>query len=147
RDRPLRPETLTLVLAKGRGHLAGMTQPQFHPMPDGRQITFRHRAGTGPTIVFLPGYRSDMAGSKATALFDWAEQEDRACLLFDYSGCGESSGTFEEGTLSRWQEEVAALIEDRVAGPVILVGSSMGGWLMLLVGHTLGSRLAGLVGI
>lgn len=116
-------------------------------MPDGRQIAFRHRAGTGPTIVFLPGYRSDMAGSKATALFDWAEQKDRGCLLFDYSGCGESSGTFDEGTLSRWQEEVAALIEDRVEGPVILVGSSMGGWLMLLVGHTLGSRLAGLVGI
>ena len=124
-----------------------MTQPLFHPMPDGRRIALRHRAGTGPTIVFLPGYRSDMAGSKATALFDWAERAGRGCLLFDYSGCGESSGTFAEGTLSRWQEEVTALIEDRVEGPVVLVGSSMGGWLMVLLGRTLGSRLAGLVGL
>ena len=74
-----------------------MAPPQFHAMPDGRRIAFRHLPGSGPTIVFLPGYRSDMAGGKATALAAWAEAERRACLLFDSSGCGESPGDFAEG--------------------------------------------------
>ncbi|QWC58311.1 alpha/beta fold hydrolase [Erythrobacter sp. 3-20A1M] len=116
-------------------------------MPDGRRIAFRHRAGSGPTIVFLPGYMSDMAGGKATALFDWAGGAGRACLLLDYSGCGDSDGDFADGTLSRWRDEVMALIEAQVEGEVVLVGSSMGGWLMLLVGLALGERLAGMVGI
>ncbi len=124
---------------------------QFHEMPNGRRIAFRHTRGSGATIVFLPGYMSDMAGSKATALFDWARQNGRACLLLDYSGCGESDGDFAEGTLSRWREEVLTLIEARVDGPVLLVGSSMGGWLMVLVGLALSAqdpaRLAGMVGI
>nr|WP_251567108.1 alpha/beta hydrolase [Erythrobacter sp. 3-20A1M] len=119
----------------------------FHSMPDGRRIAFRHRAGSGPTIVFLPGYMSDMAGGKATALFDWAGGAGRACLLLDYSGCGDSDGDFADGTLSRWRDEVMALIEAQVEGEVVLVGSSMGGWLMLLVGLALGERLAGMVGI
>ena len=124
-----------------------MTEPRFHAMPDGRQIAFRHLAGTGPAIVFLPGYRSDMAGGKATALAQWAEAQGRACLLFDYSGCGESPGDFADGTLGRWQEEAAALLASHVEGPVVLVGSSMGGWLALLLGRALGPRLAGLIGI
>jgi len=124
-----------------------MTETRFHAMPDGRRIAFRHIPGSGPTIVFLPGYRSDMAGGKATALGLWAEAEGRACLLFDYSGCGESPGDFAGGTLGRWQEEAAALLATRVEGPVVLVGSSMGGWLALLLGRALGLRLAGLVGI
>jgi len=124
-----------------------MAETRFHAMPDGRRIAFRHACRTGPTVVFLPGYRSDMAGGKATALFDWAEAQGRACLLFDYSGCGESPGDFAEGTLGRWQEEAAALLASHVAGPVVLVGSSMGGWLALLLGRALGPRLAGLVGI
>lgn len=98
-------------------------------------------------MVFLPGYMSDMAGSKATALFDWATASGRECLLLDYSGCGESSGAFADGTLTRWREEVLALIHGRLTASVVLVGSSMGGWLMLLVAQTLGRRLAGLVGI
>ena len=124
-----------------------MTDVQHHPMPDGRRIAFRHVQGTGPALVFLPGYMSDMAGSKATALFDWAAAQGRACLLLDYSGCGESSGDFADGTLTRWRDEVLALVAARVEGPVLLVGSSMGGWLMLLVGEILGDRLAGMVGI
>lgn len=120
-------------------------------MPDGRGIAYRLTHGAGapgtPTIVFLPGYMSDMAGSKATALFDWARENGRACLLLDYSGCGHSSGNFAEGTLSRWRDEVLALVEAKIDGPVLLVGSSMGGWLMLLVGIALGDRLAGMVGI
>ncbi|MEZ5680839.1 MAG: alpha/beta hydrolase [Erythrobacter sp.] len=124
-----------------------MSDTQFHEMPDGRRIAFRHNAGTGPTLVFLPGYMSDMAGGKATALFDWAQARGQACLLLDYSGCGESDGEFAEGTLTRWCNEILALIEAQVAGPVVVIGSSMGGWLMLLVGRALGERLAGIVGI
>lgn len=124
-----------------------MTETRFHNLSDGRKIAFRHVPGTGPTLVFLPGYMSDMAGGKATAVFDWARAQGRACLLLDYSGCGESSGTFAEGTLSRWREEVTALIEAHCPGPVALIGSSMGGWLMLLVALELQSRVAGLIGI
>lgn len=124
-----------------------MTETQFHDLSDGRRIALRHAPGTGPTLIFLPGYKSDMAGGKAQALFDWAVANGRACLLLDYSGCGASSGDFAGGTLSRWRDEVLELIEAQVEGSVILVGSSMGGWLMLLAGLALGSRLAGLVGI
>ena len=124
-----------------------MSDIRYHAMPDGRRIAFRSHEGAGPALVFLPGYMSDMAGSKATALAAWAQAEGRACLLLDYSGCGESSGDFADGTLSRWREEVLSLIEAEASGPVVLVGSSMGGWLMLLAGEALGERLAGVVGI
>ena len=124
-----------------------MPATRFHPLSDGRRIAFRHLAGGGPAVVFLPGYMSDMAGGKATALAEWAAYEGRECLLLDYSGCGESGGDFGQGTLSRWRDEVVALTEAHVTGKVVLVGSSMGGWLMLLVAQRLGERLAGLVGI
>lgn len=122
-----------------------------HTLYDGRRIAFRYTHGTGPALVFLPGYMSDMQGSKATALFAEAEAKGRACLLMDYSGCGQSAGDFADGTLSRWRDELLALIASYVAGPVLLVGSSMGGWLMLLVAQRLGGRLderlAGMIGI
>ena len=125
--------------------------PAFHIMPDGRSIAFRHLDGRGPALVFLPGYMSDMAGSKASALFEWAHQKRRACLLLDYSGCGESLGDFADGTLSHWRDEVVSLVAARCEGPVLLVGSSMGGWLMLMVAEALhdtgGAEVAGLVGI
>ncbi|AOL24948.1 Alpha/beta hydrolase family protein [Erythrobacter litoralis] len=128
-----------------------MTDIRFHDMPDGRRIALRKADGAGPCLVFLPGYMSDMAGGKASALFEQARDEGRAALLLDYSGCGESSGSFADGTLSRWRDEVLALVESHVNAPIILVGSSMGGWLMLLVGEALGARdngrLAGMVGI
>ena len=124
-----------------------MPATRFHPLSDGRRIAFRHIPGGGPAVVFLPGYMSDMAGGKATALAEWAAYEGRECLLLDYSGCGESGGDFGQGTLSRWRDEVVALTEAHVTGKVVLVGSSMGGWLMLLVAQRLGERLAGLVGI
>ena len=124
-----------------------MFDTKHFAMPDGRRIAYRHIRGAGPALVFLPGYMSDMAGGKATALFDWAREEGRACLLLDYSGCGESEGDFADGTLSIWRDEVLALIGETIDGPVIVIGSSMGGWLMLLVGLALGDRLAGIVGI
>jgi len=131
--------------------LARMSDVQFHSMADGRRIAYRFTAGTGPTLVFLPGYMSDMDGGKATVLFAEAQEKGRACLLLDYSGCGQSDGDFADGTLSRWREEVLALIAARVTGPVLLIGSSMGGWLMLLVAEELRESatnpLAGIIGI
>ena len=116
-------------------------------MPDGRRIAYRLLAGRAPTLVFLPGYMSDMTGGKASALAAWAEREGRACLLLDYSGCGASEGDFAHGTLTRWRDEVVALVEAHAKGPVLPIGSSMGGWLMLLVAEALGARVTGLVGI
>ncbi|MCB2074761.1 MAG: alpha/beta hydrolase [Novosphingobium sp.] len=124
-----------------------MTDLQFHAMLDGRRIAFRHAPGKGPTLVFLPGYMSDMAGGKACAVFDWAVANNRAALLLDYSGCGESEGDFADGTLSLWCEEVLALAQAHCHARVVLIGSSMGGWLMLMAGLALGDRLAGLIGI
>jgi pimeloyl-ACP methyl ester carboxylesterase len=124
-----------------------MSGTHFHTMPNGQRIAFRLTPGSGPTLVFLPGYMSDMAGSKACAVFDWAAREGRSCLLLDYSGCGQSGGNFAEGTLTRWRDEVLALINAQVRGPVVLVGSSMGGWLMLLVALAIPARIAALVGI
>lgn len=124
-----------------------MTGIMHHTLYDGRRIAFRFTPGRGPCLVFLPGYMSDMSGSKAQALFAEAQAQGRACLLMDYSGCGQSAGDFADGTLSRWRDEVLALIGSYVAGDVVLTGSSMGGWLMLLVAERLRGRLAGLVGI
>lgn len=124
-----------------------MDGSSLYVLPDGRRIAHRFTPGRGPALVFLPGYMSDMAGSKAVALFDWAVANGRACLLLDYSGCGASDGDFAEGTLSRWRDEVVALIAARCEGPVVLIGSSMGGWLMLLVALAIPERVAALVGI
>ena len=124
-----------------------MTDLAFLALGDGRRVAYRYVAGAGPVLVFLPGYRSDMAGAKARAVFDWAAASGRGCLLLDYSGCGASGGDFADGTLSRWRAEVAALIDVCCPGPVVLIGSSMGGWLALLVALALPARVAGLVGI
>jgi pimeloyl-ACP methyl ester carboxylesterase len=114
----------------------------------GRRLAFRLRRGRGPTLVFLPGYMSDMEGGKATALDEWAAGEGRAMLRFDYGGCGASEGAFEAQSLDGWLGDGLAMI-DRAApeGRVVLVGSSMGGWLMLLAALARRDRVAGLVGI
>jgi pimeloyl-ACP methyl ester carboxylesterase len=125
----------------------GMTGIMHHTLYDGRRVAFRYTHGTGPCLVFLPGYMSDMSGSKAAALFAEAEAKGRACLLLDYSGCGQSGGDFADGMLSAWRDEVLALVASYVSGPVLLAGSSMGGWLMLLVAEHLKHRLAGMIGI
>jgi pimeloyl-ACP methyl ester carboxylesterase len=124
-----------------------MADTQFLALPDGRRIAYRFTPGAGPALVFLPGYMSDMAGGKATAVFDWAVAQGRACLLLDYSGCGESAGAFAEGSLSRWRKEVVALVEAHCPNRVLLIGSSMGGWLMLLVTLAMSRRVAGLIGL
>jgi pimeloyl-ACP methyl ester carboxylesterase len=124
-----------------------MTETRYLELPDGRRIAYRFTPGTGPTIVFLPGYMSDMAGSKATALFEMAQASGRPCLLLDYSGCGDSPGDFAEGTLSRWRDEVLAVIAAAALEQVVLVGSSMGGWLMLMVAEALAGKVRGLIGV
>ena len=111
------------------------------------RLAFHHTPGTAPTIVFLPGYASDMAGTKALALEAWALASGRAFLRFDYGGCGTSEGAFEEQSLADWREDALAMIDRAVEGPVVLVGSSMGGWVMLLAALARPDRIAGLVGI
>lgn len=129
---------------------------RFVERPDGIRLATRRCEGSGAaggtTIIFLPGYMSDMAGGKATAVYDWAEREGHDCLLLDYAGCGRSGGDFADQTLDSWRDDVVFLIDTLVDGPVVLVGSSMGGWLMLLVAlrlvERIGSdRVAGLVGV
>jgi len=122
--------------------------PDFLARPDGVRLAYRFADGEGPLLVFLPGYMSDMEGGKAQAVFAHARERGRACLLVDYSGCGSSEGRFEDGTLDIWRDDVLALV-DHVwpTGTVVPVGSSMGGWLALLVALSLPGRVAGLVGI
>lgn len=100
--------------------------------PDARRIAVLSRKGKGPPIVWLGGFRSDMRSTKAEALDAWAGEAGRAFLRFDYSGHGESGGSFEEGTISRWLEDTVAVIERFATGRSIFVGSSMGGWIALL---------------
>lgn len=127
--------------------MSDATGLDWHAMGDGRRIAQRHSGGKEPAVVFLPGYMSDMSGAKATAVFTWAQAQGHEALLLDYSGCGESTGDFALGTISRWTEEVVAMIQARSAGEVVLVGSSMGGWIMLHAALALGDRVAGLVGV
>jgi len=115
-------------------------------LPTGRTLAFQRRDGRAPTIVFLPGYMSDMEGSKALALDAWCAAQGRAMLRFDYGGCGISPGHFEDQTLADWRDDAVAMI-DSVEGPIVLVGSSMGGWLMLLAALARPDRVAALIGI
>ena len=124
-----------------------MSGPQFLDHK-GVRLAYRFGPGTGPLIVFLPGYMSDMTGAKAQAISDHARQNGRAMLRLDYSGCGASEGDFLDGSIGRWTQDVLALINHVwPSGKVVLVGSSMGGWIALLAGLALKDRLAGLVGI
>ena len=137
-----------LALPFPPAHDAPVTDaPTFLARPDGFRLAYRHRAGRGPTLVFLPGYMSDMTGSKALALDAWAGANGRAMLRFDYAGCGESEGAFEDGTLASWRDDVLLLVDALVEGPLVLIGSSMGGWIAALVALARADRLAALVGI
>lgn len=124
-----------------------MTELRYHDRAGQPRLAYRHREGIGPTLVFLPGYMSDMSGSKANAIMAYAESENRACLLLDYSGCGSSEGSFEEQKLTDWRDDVMDLVNALVLGPVVLIGSSMGGWLMLLCAIAHPERISALVGI
>lgn len=115
-----------------------------------RRIAVRQQAGTAPGIFWLGGFKSDMRGTKAEALAQHATRTGRACVRFDYSGHGESEGRFEDGTISRWLEESLAVFDGQASGPQIVVGSSMGGWIALLLARALAARAresAGLAGL
>ena len=113
----------------------------------GVALAWQRLPGTGPCVVFLPGFRSDMQGDKAKALAAFCAKQGRAMLLFDYSGHGESGGRFDIGTISAWKSDALAAIDGLTQGPVILVGSSMGGWLGVLVALARPERVAGFIGI
>ena len=121
--------------------------PDFLDRSDLPRLAYEKRDGAGPTVIFLPGYGSDMTGSKATALDAWAEAQGRAMLRFDYRGCGQSEGVFGESTLDDWRDDALDIIDRLTTGPLILVGSSMGGWLMLLIARERPERIAALIGI
>ena len=121
--------------------------PEFFTTEQGRRIACHRHAGAGPGVVFLGGFRSDMGGTKAVFLQDWAERQNRAYLRFDYSGHGDSSGDFLDGAIGDWAEDAFAAVTALTTGPQILVGSSMGGWIALLLARRLPERVAALVGI
>ncbi|MFL5298686.1 MAG: alpha/beta fold hydrolase [Phenylobacterium sp.] len=113
---------------------------------DGERLAWRRIDGQGPTVVWLGGFRSDMAGTKAQALADWALGAGRAYLRFDYLGHGDSSGDFAaKGTITRWREDALAVLDALAPGPVLLVGSSMGGWIACLAAMARPERVRAMV--
>lgn len=130
-----------------RAKAPGVTCDLRHIYVSGRQIACRRRPGAEPTLVFFPGYGSDMEGAKALALDSFAERRGTSMLRFDYSGTGSSSGRFEEGTLALWLEEALDVVDQLTEGPLILVGSSMGGWIALHLALLRPERVRSLVGI
>ena len=123
--------------------------PAFLKRPDGQHIAYIKTEGDKdlPGIVFLGGYMSDMTGSKATDLEEFAKTSSQSFVRFDYMGHGQSSGKFTDGTIGRWTEDALAVIDELTTGPQILVGSSMGGWIMLNAALKRPDRTKGLVGI
>jgi pimeloyl-ACP methyl ester carboxylesterase len=114
---------------------------------DGTVLAWARQWGSSPTVVFLPGFRSDMTGEKATELATFCAERGQAMLRFDYSGHGASGGRFEAGTIGRWTDDALVMIDQRTAGPLVLVGSSMGGWIALLAALARPDRVAALIGI
>jgi pimeloyl-ACP methyl ester carboxylesterase len=117
----------------------------FLDRPDGDRVAWKRVHGDGPTVVWLGGFKSDMAGSKAQALADWAAATGRAYVRFDYFGHGESSGEFERGTITRWRDDSLAVIDQLTTGDLVLVGSSMGGWLACLAALVRPDRVKAMV--
>lgn len=121
--------------------------PQFLETPQGRRLAYHRLDGDGPCVVFLGGLKSDMQGTKAVFLEDWARRQGRAFLRFDYSGHGESSGDFSDGCIGDWAQDSLAAVTALTDGPIVPVGSSMGGWQALLLAREMPERIAGLVTI
>ncbi|UWQ92395.1 alpha/beta hydrolase [Rhodobacteraceae bacterium M382] len=124
-----------------------MGQTAFLDTAQGRRLAYHKSEGRGPTIVFLGGLKSDMEGTKAVHLEAWAQAQGRAFLRFDYSGHGESSHTFEETCIGDWHEDTLEVIDRLCDGPIVAVGSSMGGWQALLLARARAGRIHGMVTI
>lgn len=121
--------------------------PSYLETENGRWIAYHRTEGVGPGVVFLGGFNSDMGGTKAVYLEDWAKSQGRAFLRFDYSGHGESSGAFTDGAIGDWAEDAVAAINRLTTGPQIIVGSSMGGWICAIITQIFPEKVAGIVGI
>lgn len=115
--------------------------------PDGATIAYHAVQGRAPTVVFFGGFRSDMTGTKAMALDAWARRSGQGFVRFDYFAHGQSSGDFRDATIGRWLDDSLAVVDTLTAGPLVLIGSSMGGWLSLLVARQRPRRIAGWIGI
>jgi len=124
-----------------------MAQPDYLDAGKGRRIAYHATEGQGPTVVFLGGFKSDMEGTKALHLEDWARARGQAFLRFDYTGHGQSSGAFTDGCIGDWAADAETILHEVTEGPLLLVGSSMGGWISLLMTKRLPERIAGLVTI
>ena len=122
-----------------------MTQPEHLDRPGQPRLAYVARPGHGPGVMFLGGFKSDMTGTKATALQDWADQTGRAYLRFDYSAHGASEGTWQDATISQWRQDALDMLDQCTDGPQILVGSSMGGWMALLAAMARPDRVKALV--
>ena len=143
------PKKLSIWAKKREVRLVanGVTTAGVLTSAAGRRIAYDQTTGAGPGVVFLGGFRSDKEGTKALALEAWARAEGRAFLRFDYSGHGSSSGAFLDGCIGDWFEDAQAAILGLTQGPQILVGSSMGGWISLLIARAMPDYVAGLVTI
>ena len=135
-----------LSIVNAPGHDARM-ETAYLTTPQGRRVAHVRTPGQGPGVVFLGGFRSDMTGTKALHLEQWARATGRAFLRLDYSGHGQSSGAFEDGCIGDWAADALAALDALTEGPQVLVGSSMGGWIALLLAQARPGRVAGLVGI
>lgn len=124
-----------------------MEQTGWLDRGDGVRLAWAQLAGRAPTVVFLPGFKSDMNGSKALAVRDFCAGRGQAMLRLDYSGHGESGGGFTDGSIGQWCADALRVIEARTEGALLLIGSSMGGWIALLLALRLGARVSGFVGI
>ncbi len=127
--------------------LHGAAAPRTLTRAGGATIAYHATAGKSPGVIFLPGLRSDMTGTKATALEDFCRGDGRAYVRFDYTGHGASSGAFIDGTVGAWKADALSVLDEVAEGPQVLVGSSLGGWLMLLLALARPERVAGLVGV
>ena len=124
-----------------------MTEPKFLQLPGERRLAYHHRPGGFPRVLFCGGYTSDMTGTKALALEAFCREQGRAFVRFDYAGHGASSGDFADGTIGGWTDDALAIVDRVSEGPLLVVGSSMGGWIMLLVALARPERVAGLIGV
>ncbi len=124
-----------------------MTATKYLETAQGRRLAYRKSEGKGPTIVFMSGLMSDMEGTKAVHLEAWAQARGQAYVRFDYSGHGESSGKFTDGCIGDWHEDTLAVVSELTEGPLIAVGSSMGGWQALLLARAIPERIVGMVTI
>jgi pimeloyl-ACP methyl ester carboxylesterase len=124
-----------------------LTEPKFLQLSGEQRLAYHHLPGASPGVLFCGGYTSDMTGTKALALEAFCREQGRAFVRFDYSGHGASSGDFADGTIGQWADDALAIVDRVSEGPLLVVGSSMGGWIMLLVALARPGRVAGLVGV